>query len=153
MGKLKERYSNWIRNWDGIQGYRDKYVVSARIGKHYCPYCRGLLQVKRKTQIVNSESAEAKNFNFSVYGGSQKGNIRFTWDVYYCENCDKELSIADIRGYERELKRIGGNADFDEIRMRYSKKKPMNPVLGFMISCAFMTAVMLLIYAVSHFFS
>ena len=153
MGKLRERYSNWIRNWKGIQGFNDEYVVSARIGKNYCPYCRGLLQVKRKTQIVNSESEEARKFDFSMHGGSQKGNIRFTWDVYYCENCDKELSIADIRRYEKELKRIGGNADFDEIRMRHGKKKRMNPVLGFLISCAFLFAVILLIYAVSHFFS
>ena len=152
MGKLRERYSNWIRNWDGIQGSSGDYSISARVGKHYCPYCNNLLMVNKKTQVVNSESEDAKKFNFSGLGGNMKGNIKFTWDVFYCANCDKELPVDDILRYERELKIHGGTVDFDESQKRHSQKKGINKRLGFLIMCAIVFGAMLLIYVIAQVF-
>jgi len=104
MGRIKDR----IRNWQGIQGYSSWWSMSARVRKHYCPRCYGLLEVIRKSQIVNSESEEAKYFNFPCFEGARAiGNVKFTWDVYYCERCSAEILIGDMRAYERELKRLG----------------------------------------------
>ena len=115
MGSVIDKYRQRFRDLDGIQGYCADFDISARIKKHYCPYCKSLLQVKRKAQIVNSESEEAKGFNFYIYGGGSGGNYKFSWDVFYCINCDKEMSIGSIVDYEKELKKTngGGEVDFD----------------------------------------
>ena len=95
----------FIRGLDGIQGRSWSYAISARRGNHYCPTCNGLLAVVQKKQIVNSESEEAKNFDFHFQEGRMFGNIEFTFDVFFCENCDKELSISEVRTFEREKKK------------------------------------------------
>ena len=152
MGKLREKYSSWIRNWDGVQGFNIDYSISARIGKHYCPYCSDLLQIKRIKRIVNSESEEAKNFDFSSPAGSLVGNIEFRWDVFYCANCNKELSIRDMRRYERALIRAGGNADFDAVRT-YDRYPGMRIVkrLVFPIVCLATATIVIILLAISLF--
>lgn len=126
MSKIGDRYHNWIRNMDGVQGFQIEHSYSARIGKHYCPYCHSLLQVKQKKQIVNSESEEAKNFDFSSGGEALIGNIEFKWDIFYCEHCNKEIPTGDIYQYERVLKKKGGYVNFDAFikdRDSHPKKK------------------------------
>jgi len=147
MGSLRDRYSNWVRNWDGVQGFKGEHSISARIGEHYCPYCNGALEVKTKKQIVNSESEEAKHFDFSSDGGRLQGNIEFRWDVYYCANCNIEIDIGDMRSYERELKKTGGNVDFDAIRERNklpNKKKWPNLFHIFLVFLAFFLVVFII---------
>jgi len=102
MNKLQ----HWIRNWKGIQGWSRSGSISTRIGKHYCPHCQRLLIVKTKNQVVNSESEEAKYFNFHTSDSHMMGNVKFVWDVYYCEKCNLEISIKDIRANERMQKKL-----------------------------------------------
>ena len=93
---------DWIRNLDGIQGSDYSHSFAARRGSHYCPKCRVLLHVVKKTKIVNSESEEAKHFSF---GGTQ-GNVKFTWDVFCCPKCDSEIAVGDILFHEKEQKKL-----------------------------------------------
>jgi len=128
----------------GVQSRERTYSIFARIGKHNCPYCKNLLQVLSKKQIVNSESEEAKDFDFSSMfeGGSLYGNVEFTRDVFYCRFCDIEISINDMRKYEKELKRTNSHVDFDLIKgtKEYRIKWPNFLIVFLMI------AVCLLIY-------
>ena len=124
MGRLAESISSLFRNWDeyGYPGYSNEYSISARIGKHYCPYCSSLLEIKRKKQMVNSKTEEHKKFSSYAIGGNIGGNVEFNWDVFYCENCNIELSIEDMLGYERNLKKTGVKSNFDAFR----KGKPVS---------------------------
>ncbi|MDR1689802.1 MAG: hypothetical protein LBS21_14535 [Clostridiales bacterium] len=85
-----------------------KYIFSnpffVKFKKHYCPECGNILRVKRESQIVNSRSEEAKNFDF--YNGENFliGGVKFIWNVFYCDVCNKTFSIKDIRQYEKNLK-------------------------------------------------
>ena len=101
-----KRIRNWIRNWEGVQGQKKMWSIYIRRKNHYCPCCYGLLEVKEKSKIVNSESEEAKNFDFSSggEGGSMIGNVKFTWDILYCGKCNLEISELEIRNHERRLK-------------------------------------------------
>jgi len=138
---FKNDIKNEIRNIQGIQGHKRYYSIFARLGKHYCPYCYNLLQLKRKKQIVNSESEEAKDFDFTLMfeGSNLHGNIEFTWDLLYCKHCDLEISVRDMKNYERERKKADGYIDFDAIRMRNTsfKKKAYNRlhIIIFCIIC------------------
>lgn len=99
MKKLQQ----WIRNWKGIQHWQRTYSVSARIGKHFCPNCQSMLKLKEKSQVVNSESDEAKNFDFLATESYMLGNVKFVWEVYCCEKCNLETSIKDIRINKRKM--------------------------------------------------
>ena len=109
FGNMKQQRKEWIRNLKGIHGFSTSYSISGRIGKHYCQVCNELLVVKRREKIVNSESEEAKDFDFSFDGGRKIGNIKFSWDVYYCAKCDSEISIKDQRKYERDQRKVVGS--------------------------------------------
>ena len=150
MSRLGDKYHNWVQNLDGVQGLQYERSISARIEKHYCPYCHGLLQVKAKKQVVNSEAEEAKDFNFSGYEGSMIGNVKFTWDIFYCEHCDKEIPISDIYQYERELKKKGAYIIFDAFiqdRDSHTQKKPSRWM--FSIIALLVVAVFALILIIS----
>ena len=155
MERLRERYSNWVRSWDGIQGYRKTYSISARIGDHFCPYCGELLQLKKKKQVVNSESEEAINFDFSGMEGGMVGNIEFNWDVFYCAKCDTEISVQDMSSYEREMEKLGGNVDFDALRARNNSpyKKKEEKRLYFIIKCLVIIVFVLICIVATHFSS
>jgi len=95
---MNKRIKEWIKNWKGVQGYKKRHSIRARKRKYYCPKCHEQLIVIKKEQIVNSESEEAKNFDFSTgIGGTESGrmigNIRFIWDMFYCSKCDIEYDI------------------------------------------------------------
>jgi len=113
MGKLTTKFENmrhrqkeWIRNLKGIHGYSTSFNISARIGYHYCKVCNGLLIVHKKSVIVNSESEEAKNYNFNIADNNTIGNVKFTRDIYYCPKCISEIEIEDQRRYEGEQKEL-----------------------------------------------
>ena len=93
----------------GLQGSKGTFSVSARIRKHYCPTCAELVDVIRKEQIVNSGSVEAKDFDFRdnnlEMSGRIYGNVRFTWDVFYCRACDLEMPVIDVIKHNRAKKR------------------------------------------------
>jgi len=63
-------------------------------------------KIRKKSQVVNSASEEAKDFDFAVVDSFMIGNIKFIFDVYYCKKCDLDMSIKSIRRYEREQKKL-----------------------------------------------
>ena len=46
--------------------------------KHYCPVCSAALSKRKVSEIVNSESPEAKNHDFWVVDTFVKGDMKFT---------------------------------------------------------------------------
>jgi ferritin-like metal-binding protein YciE len=91
-----------------MAGISTSYNLSARFKKHYCHVCNTRLQVNRASTVVNSESDESKDFDFSFGGGYAKmiGDVRFSKDVFFCETCNKDISIKEHRAYEMEKKGI-----------------------------------------------
>ena len=153
MGRVSSRVSNRFSNNEN-QGYFSEYSISARIGKHYCPYCNNLLKIKRKKQIFHFNSEEARSFNYYPLGGGRFEYAEFNWDVFYCEICNLEISIRDMRSYEHELKKTGGNIDFNSIRERNEsrdkEKNKKSSWLSFLLLCLVVTVVVLVIIAITH---
>lgn len=71
--------------------------------KHFCPKCHRLLTVKRVQKTVNSKSEEAKNFDFSLAGGDgfMLENADFSFEVFYCPFCGKEITIREMKQHEK----------------------------------------------------
>ena len=72
--------------------------------KHYCEICNGELEVRRIKKTVNSNSPEAIEFDFSNSGGDGFliGDVRFSFEVFFCPKCDKSFSIRQTKKRERE---------------------------------------------------
>ncbi|MBE6797195.1 MAG: hypothetical protein E7531_02510 [Ruminococcaceae bacterium] len=76
-------------------------VIYTIFKKHYCPVCETQLSRIKVSKIVNSKSPEAKNYDFSGGDGFMVGDVEFVWDEFYCETCDKTISIDEMKRIER----------------------------------------------------
>jgi predicted RNA-binding Zn-ribbon protein involved in translation (DUF1610 family) len=76
------------------------------IKKHKCPSCSRKIIPKKIKRTVNSKSTEAKEFDFSCGDSFLIGDVEFTYYIFYCENCDKEYEIKEIKNHERKSRNI-----------------------------------------------
>lgn len=76
--------------------------------KHYCNKCNGLLQRKRREKIVNSESEEAKNYDFSMPGGDTFliGDVKFVTYYFECSDCGRKYEIPELKRIEKNLRKL-----------------------------------------------
>ena len=65
-------------------GYKREYNDVLYFKKdHFCPDCKTKLEKVPISKVVNSKSPEAKDFDFSMGGGTYAvGDIQFTWDGF-----------------------------------------------------------------------
>ena len=75
-----------------------------RFKKHYCPTCMNLLTTTKVSKIVNSNSEEAKDYDFSSGDTYMIGNIKFIWTEFLCAACGKTYSLEEIRKNEKKTK-------------------------------------------------
>ena len=75
-----------------------------RFKKHYCPACMNLLTTTKSSKIVNSNSEEAKDYDFSFGDTDMIGNIKFIWTEFLCAACGKTYSLQEIRENEKKIK-------------------------------------------------
>ena len=76
----------------------------ARFKKHYCPSCMNLLTTTKVSKIVNSNSEEAKDYDFSSGDTYMIGKIKFIWTEFLCTDCGKTYSLQEIRENEKKAK-------------------------------------------------
>jgi hypothetical protein len=73
--------------------------------KHTCPECSEFLTVEKAVKIVNSESLEAKDYDFSCGDSFLWGDVEFHYDVFFCGKCCKRFAIEYIKKIERTKKK------------------------------------------------
>ena len=85
-----------------ISGYRFSApdIFYTRFKKHFCPTCGTKLGFIRLSRVVNSESPEAKAYDFSGLDAFQRGNVKFLWDEFYCPECKKVITVRDLKSIE-----------------------------------------------------
>ncbi len=77
--------------------YFNNSVIYTRFKKHYCPICKTKLKVIKKSEIVNSESPEAKRFDFQIGDTWVSGDVKFIWNEFYCPVCKKQIPIDELK--------------------------------------------------------
>ncbi len=73
--------------------------------QHYCYECGKILEKKKREVIVNSESEEAKNYDFHFVDSYLCGNIRFISFYFECPECGKVYEIRDYLNLEKMYKK------------------------------------------------
>ncbi len=74
--------------------------------KHNCPNCGNEMSIVKVCRIVNSKSKEAKHYDFSNVDNFMFGDVKFIWDEFYCDNCDLQIPIVDMRSIERAKRKM-----------------------------------------------
>ncbi len=83
-----------------------KNPIYINFKKHYCPRCNMFLEKIKVSKIVNSDSPEAKEFNFyTVDNNYMIGNVKFIWTEFRCPMCGEQFSIDEMKRIEKEHKR------------------------------------------------
>lgn len=65
--------------------------------KHYCPCCGKKLVRQKVSEVINSDSEEAKNYDFEVADITVKGNMKFTHIAFHCTSCQMDYSIKETK--------------------------------------------------------
>lgn len=73
--------------------------------KHFCPSCKSLLVRKRREVVVNSESEEAQNYDFSCVDTYLHGNVKFITFYFQCPMCNAIYEIQELKSLEKRTKR------------------------------------------------
>ena len=82
-----------ITHYDCKESYLNK--------RHWCYDCGNVLEKQRREVIVNSESEEAKNYNFHMVDTYYRGNIRFVSFYFKCSSCGKIYEVRDYINLEK----------------------------------------------------
>lgn len=78
--------------------YADKVnFFYTHLKKHCCPKCGRRVQTRYMDKSINSDSPEAKEYDFS----DTEGEIRFRTIYFYCLDCRKDISLDDMKGFEK----------------------------------------------------
>jgi len=73
--------------------------------KHFCPKCGKKLELRYISKIVNSNSPEAKDYDFSVGDTFFVGNVEFRTRYLHCTNCKLNISFKEMKQQKRREKR------------------------------------------------
>ena len=65
--------------------------------KALLPNCGNKLLRKKVSEVINSESPEAKKYDFEVADVTVKGDMKFIHVELYCNQCNKYYTIKKAR--------------------------------------------------------
>ena len=68
--------------------------------KHFCVFCGPPLKKSKHSKIVNSKSAEAQYYDFTLGETSIRGDCKFIHKIFYCPKCEKEIEPITQISYE-----------------------------------------------------
>lgn len=80
-----------------INDFNYEYLV-----KHYCPVCGIKLDRIKVKKLVNQNSSEAENYDFSCGDADFIGDVLFIWNEFKCKKCNFQASIEKLKSIEEE---------------------------------------------------
>lgn len=89
--------------------YKKKSLISpiyTYCKKHNCLKCESIMKPVRASKIVNSDSEEAKYFDFGGVDYNLKGDVEFSWGELRCEYCGFHIKNENLRTFERLIKKL-----------------------------------------------
>ena len=71
--------------------------------EHKCPKCKTTMEAIAVKKVVNSNSPEAKQYDFRLRRGVYlKGNIEFSWKELKCPACGAQFTMEQMQKIEFE---------------------------------------------------
>ena len=106
MGQVLSSESNLHNDRSAYMRKAIKYIYDANPfyvhwKKHFCPRCEKKLELRYVSKIVNSNSEEAQNYDFSVGDTFFVGDVEFRTRYFHCSNCQSDISFQEMKKHER----------------------------------------------------
>ena len=73
--------------------------------KHFCPKCGEKLELRYISKIVNSNSPEAKDYDFSVGDTFLVGDVEFRTRYFHCPKCLLDISFQAMKRFEKDKRK------------------------------------------------
>ncbi len=80
-------------------------LIFVYLKKHKCPKCTTTMKVEKESVVVNSNSPEAKNYDFNNFDSYFSGDVKFIHDVFICPECGNKVSVKEMKRIEKEKKK------------------------------------------------
>lgn len=80
--------------------YSNNDIKYISLTKHRCPYCANLLKTVKISKVVNSNSPEAKDFDFNFFDMTVTGDVKFTWKEFECPECRAHFTVDELKKIE-----------------------------------------------------
>ncbi len=74
-----------------------KYIS---LTKHKCPHCANILKTVKVSKVVNSNSTEAKDFDFDFSDIMIEGDVKFIWKEFECPECRAHFTVDQLKKIE-----------------------------------------------------
>lgn len=94
-----------MKNKKAIKYLYDVNPFYVHFKKHFCPKCGAKLVLRYTSKIVNSKSAEAKDYDFHVGDTYFVGDVEFRTRYFFCSNCHTELSLQELKKHEKDTRK------------------------------------------------
>lgn len=106
--------------------YINNDVIYVSCKKHFCPICSNKLSTIKVSKIVNYQSPEASNYDFTFGCGKHRfvvdGDVEFIQKEFYCIKCEKAFTVDEIKKNENV-----------ETNDEEANNTNSNPIVGFVI--------------------
>ena len=91
--------------------------------KHYCPCCGNRLMRQKVSEVIHSDSEEAKNYDFSDSGDTYLvGNIKFITYYFECTDCNTIYSNKELVQIERERGKVRRKKKIEKLKEKLSER-------------------------------
>ena len=68
---------------------------------HFCPVCKGKVDVVTVSRVVDADSKEAEQFDFSLSRKTDLvGQVEFHYKEFECRECEKHYTLAEMKKIE-----------------------------------------------------
>ena len=84
-----------------IKHIYDAGFVFYKLKTHKCPRCNSNLKIEYKIKIINSNSVEAKNYDFQLVDTFIVGDVEFRMSYLLCPECESSYSAKEIKIIEK----------------------------------------------------
>lgn len=115
----KKLYKYGFNSYGAFRVGKVKQIAHAPfvvLKKHYCMSCNGKLKLSWITQVIHEGTPEAKDKKLLFgFGGKP---IQYTFAVFVCSKCGKELSINDQFYIENPKKLIKNKHNCEDYRLK-----------------------------------
>ena len=75
--------------------------------QHRCHDCHGILTVKKRQIVVNSNSPEAEAYDFNCVDTYLVGDINFVTLYFQCAECGAEYEVRELKRLEKKVRQRG----------------------------------------------
>ena len=83
--------------------------IYIRYKKHFCPVCNKKLEARYDSRMVDQNSPEGKEVDFTVLHTHFKADIEERTWYLYCPKCEARIPFIELKKHEKNIRKSNRN--------------------------------------------